>query len=395
MSVDSFTAGSASLKAGTDLTVLRTGTTTGAMQIDSDADMSLGTLTASAGSITATAGGAMTAKAIQATMVDLSASTGLEAGMLTSTAAKVAVDSARGLVKVTSATAKTGFEAVAVRGALSIGSFTAASATLKAGTDLAISGVGRATGAIFADSGGNATLGTLTSTAGSITAAADGAMVVKDISAFTGVDLSAGTNLTASALTSTTSSIDVESLTGSVTVKAATARTSFAARSAAALTVNSFNVTAGGALLNAGGPTALTTGLTTGHIVVNSTGNAALGTLTTSSTGKITATSTGGGLTFETLRAGAGLKLDASRVWSLGNAISGNALYAGSGSVDFLARSGGITIGAMSVAAPAAETTRLLKTQAGSIKVSSYLGPVSGKVAVEVAGGSKTLPKGY
>jgi hypothetical protein len=148
-------------------------------------------------------------------------------------------------------------------------------------------------------------------------------------------------------------------------------------------------------LLNAGGPTALTTGLTTGDIVINSTGNAALGTLTTSSTGKITATSTGGGLTFETLRAGAGLKLDAARVWSSGNAISGKALYAGSGSVDFLARSGSISIGLLSVMAPAAGTTRLLKTQAGSIKVSSYLGPVSGKVAVEVAGGTKTLPKGY
>mgnify|MGYP006186675633 CR=1 FL=1 len=61
-----------------------------------------------------------------------------------------------------------------------------------------------------------------------------------------------------------------------------------------------------------------------GILEVTSDGNAALGTLTSGRT--INASSTGGGLTFGTLKAATGITMDAARAWSLGNAISGTAL---------------------------------------------------------------------
>jgi hypothetical protein len=107
----------------------------------------------------------------------------------------------------------------------------------------------------------------------------------------------------------------------------------------------------------------------------------------------IRATSTGGGLAFGTLRAGTGILLDAASSWTSGNAILGSGLYVSNGLFDVLARSGNISLGTVSVARPVGISK--LTTQAGSMRVSQITGLAPSQLAVEVAGGTKTLPAGY
>ena len=173
----------------------------------------------------------------------------------------------------------------------------------------------------------------------------------------------------------------------------ATGKTSFEAISVGDLRVTSFTVSGGTALLSAKGATTLSKGTASGAIVVTSDGNAALGTLTSGST--ITATSNGGGLTFGTLKAATGITMDAARAWSLGNAISGTALTVTRGTVDVLARTGNLTVGTLNVGTLASTPQSKLKTLAGSIKVGKVVGLKATQLDVQVAGGTKTLPKGY
>lgn len=395
LTIRAFNATTANLAAGTDLTVAGTGTTSGAMALQSGGDALFGNLTSTTGSITADAGGKMTANTLRAqTGLDLSAGTGLTASALTSVTSRVDVSTDSGPLLMNSAIAKTAFNATS-GDALTIRSFNAATATLLAGTDLIVAGTGTTSGAMALQSGGDALLGTLTSTAGSITADAGGTMKANILKAQTGLDLSAGTGLTAGSLTSVTSSVDVESLAGAVTINGATARTSFSARSGDALTIRSFNVTMGNAVLQSGGSTLLSAGQASGDITITSGSHASLGNLTTASGGKISATSSGGGLAFGTLRAGKGITLDAATAWSGGNAITGSGLYVGSGQVDVIARFGNINIGTLSITIPLGIST--LTTQAGSIRLGQIAGFVPGQnqLVIEVAGGTRTVPAGY
>ena len=324
--------------------------------------------------------------------MDLSAGTGLTAGTLTSVTSSVDVASTSGTVLVNSAIARTAFNASSGE-ALTLRAFNAATANLTAGTDLMVAGAGTTSGNMLLSSTGNSVLATLTSTGGSITAEADGTITANALRAQNALGLSAGTGLTAASLISNTSSVDVESIAGSVTVNGATARTSFSARSGESLTIRSFSVTSGNALLHSGGNTALSAGQTSGDISVTSASHAMLGNLTTGSTGKINATSSGGGLSFATLRAGTGITLDAATSWSSGNAILGSGLYVANGSVDLLARFGNISIGSLSVAKPVGISK--LTTQAGSIRVSQISGLTPEQLTAAATGGTTTLPRGY
>lgn len=394
LTVGSFSAASADLDAGTALTVTGTGKTTGAMALDSDGAMSLATLTASAGAVTANAGGALSVKsATAANALVLAAGGGLTAAKLVSTKANIALASVAGLLRATSVTAKTLFQADAGSGDLMLGSFSAASVDLDAGSALAVTGTGKTTGAMALDSGGSMALGTLVSSAGAITAQAGGAMTAKTIQASGALNLEADTGLTAAKLTSTTSDVKVASDAGSVTVASATGKTSFEATSGGDLRVTSFTVSLGGALLKAGGTTNLSKGSARYDITVTSDGNAALGTLTSGST--ITASSTGGGLTFGTLKAATGITMDAARAWSSGNAISGKALTVTRGTVDVLARTGNLTVGTLNVGTLASTPQSKLKTLAGSLKLGKVVGLKATQLDVQVAGGTKTLPRGY
>jgi hypothetical protein len=394
LTVGSFTAASADLDAGTALNVTGTGKTTGAMALDSDGSMSLGTLASTAGAITAKALGAVTVKsATAANALVMAAGGGLTAAKLVSSKANIALASAGGLLKVDSATAKTTFKADAGSGALTVGSFTAVSADLDAGTALAVTGTGKTTGAMALDSDGSMALGTLTSTGSSITAEAQGAMTAKTLMASGGLGLKAGTGITAGALTSTSSSVAVSSDTGAVTVASAKGKTSFVAHSGGGLRVTTFTVSGGHAVLTSGGLVTLSKGTASKAIDVTSGGNAALGILTSGST--IAATSTGGGLTFGTLKAATGITMDAARAWSLGNAISGTALTVTRGTVDVLARAGHLTVGTLNVGTLASTPQSKLKTLAGSVKVGKVVGLKATQLDVQVAGGTKTLPKGY
>ena len=387
LNLSTFTAGTASLKSGADMT-LTTGTTTGILSTNSKAAASLGNLTAG-GQLTADATGAMTVTSAKGMVLDLSAGTGLTAGTLTSTTGKIDVDTSAGLLKITTASAKTLLDVQAVAGDLTVGTFTAATAALVSGNNTAVS-TGTTTGEMLATVGRNATLGSLTSSGDKVKVDAIGTLTVTTAKAATQVDLSGRAGLTATTLTSTNAFIDVESLAGSVSVKTASAKTYFNANSYGAMTVGTFGVTAGYARLVSGGAMAITTGTSTGNMTIDGGTNAALGTLT-SSTGQIDASALDGGMTFATLRAASKIKLDASKAWSSGQAISGTALYVSNGGLDLLATSGGISLSTLS-----GKTQSLVKTNAGSIKISSIQGfSPANLLTVTAVGGVKTVPVTY
>ena len=382
LTLRTFNAATATLDAGTDL-LISGGVTSGAMALTSVGNATLGALTATAGNITAKADGTLVANSLRADGLDLSGKTGLTAGTLTSTTAGIDLASSAGSVTVNRATAKTAFNALS-RDSLNIRAFNAATATLDAGTDLLISG-GVTSGAMVLSSAGDTTLGTLTATAGNIKADAGGTLVANSLRA-DGLDLSGDARLTAGTLTSTSTSIDLESVAGSVTVNSATAKTAFNAHSGESLFVRSFTVTTGNAVLQSGGSTLISAGQTTGNIEVTSAGDTTLGNLT-SSAGQLNANAARGGLTFGTLRAGTGISLTADK------AVSGSTLYVNRGRVDVRAKLGNINIGTLSVATPVGVSQ--LTTEAGAIRVSKISGLSPSQLNVSATGGSKSLPSGY
>jgi hypothetical protein len=387
LNVGTFTAATALLKSGTDMTLTK-GTTSGTLMTVSQGAAGLGNLTAG-GQLTADAMGAMTVTSAKGTELDMSAGTGLTAGTLTSTTGKIDVDSVTGLLKITTATAKTSLGVQALAGDLSLGKFTAATAALVSGNNTSVS-TGTTTGEMLATVGRNATLGSLTSSGDKVKVDATGTLTVTTAKAATQVDLSGRAGLTATTLTSTNAFIDVESLSGSVSVKTASAKTYFNANSYGAMTVGTFGVTAGYARLVSGGAMAITTGTSTGNMTIDGGTNAALGTLT-SSAGQIDASALDGGMTFATLRAASKIKLDASKAWGSGQAISGTALYVSNGGLDLLATSGGISLSTLS-----GKTQSLVKTNAGSIKISSIQGfSPANLLTVTAVGGVKTVPVTY
>ena len=396
LTLGTFTAATATLKAGTDMT-LTSGTTSGTLKASTTTDKglaNLGTLTAG-GQITADALGAMTVTAAKGTVLDMSAATGLTAGALTSTTGAIDVDSASGLLKITTATAKTDLDAQATAGGLTLGTFTAATATLKAGADMTLT-TGTTTGALLAQAGRHAVLGTLTSSGDSVKVDTTGILTATTVKAAKQVDLSGAAGLVATSLTSTNANIDVDSVAGSVNVKTANALTSFAARSYGPMTIGTFGVTAGYASLVSGGMMALTKGTTrdnitlamndtTGNKVSDGTTQMALGTLT-SSAGQIDARNAKGGMSFATLRAVTKIKLEAAKAWSNSQAINGTALYVSNGDLDLYALTGGISMTTMS-----GKNTSKVRTDSGSIKISSILGFSSKSQLTLTPGGSGTV----
>jgi len=395
LTVGTFTSATALLQSGGDMTVT-TGTTTAGLKTDSKAAANLGTLTAG-GQLTADALGAMTVTAAKGTVLDMSAGTGLTAGTLTSTAGKIGVDSTTGAVKITTATSNAALVVKATAGDLNIGTLTATTTDLQASNDLTLT-TATTSGEMLATAGRNAVLGTLTSSGDRVKVDTTGTLTASTVKAAKVVDLSGAAGLTATTLTSTNANIDVDSVAGSVNVKTANAITSFAARSYGAMTIGTFGVTAGYASLVSGGMMNLTTGTTTGDMtlrtdgtmgnaVSDSTTQMALGTLTSSS-GKIDATNTKGGMTFATLRAVTKIKLDAAKAWSNGQAISGTALYVSGGDLDIYARAGGISMTTLS-----GKTASKVKADAGSIKISTIIGfsPTSLLNLTATGGGSVSV----
>jgi hypothetical protein len=168
------------------------------------------------------------------------------------------------------------------------------------------------------------------------------------------------------------------------------------------MTIGKFAVTAGYANLFSGGMMTLTTGTTTGDMLLrtdNSTNNAvsdsttnmALGNLT-SSAGKIDANAAKGFMTFATLRAATGIKLKATKSATNGQAINGTALYVSNGDLDLFATTGSITMATLS-----GTKASVIKTNSGSIKISSILG-FSSKSLLTLTpggGGTTTVPVAY
>ena len=357
--------------------------------------LDVGTVKTTAGALALTAGGALSvSSAMSPGAIVVRAGADADLRTVRSSASSVDLASAKGSLRVATATAKTAFKADATLGALTVGSFTAASADLDAGATLSVTGTGKTTGDVEFQSGGTTTLGAMTSTGGTLTALARGAIEAKSLQAKGAVSLNAATGVRATALTSTASDVMVSSDTGSVSVATAKGKTSFVANSGGGLSVGSFTVGSGNAWLTSGDETTLSKGTASRDILISSGGNAALGTLTSSGS-TISATSGSGGLTFGTLRAATGITLEAARAWSKGNAISGSGLTVTRGTVDLLARAGNLTVGTLSVGTLVSTPNSRLKTLAGSIRVGKVMGLKASHLNVQAAGGTKTLPKGY
>jgi len=350
LSVGTFTSANALMRSGADMT-LTTGTTTGAFTADSKGAASLGSLTAG-GLLTADATGAMTVTSATGSVLDMAAGTGLTAGTLTSTIGKIDVDSAAGLLKINSATAKTELDAQAVLGALSVGTFTSPTALLRSGADMTLA-TGTTTGAFTADAAGAMTV---TTARGSV------------------LDLSAGTGLTAGTLTSTIGLIDVDTAAGLLKITSATAKTELDAQAVlGALTVGSF--TGATALLRSGAAMTLTTGTTTGAFTADSKGAASLGNLTAG--GLLTADATGA-MTVTTAR---GTVLD----MSAGTGLTAGTLTSTTGKIDVDTAAGLLKL-----------TTATAKTELDAQAVLGALsvGTFTGATALLRSGAAMTLTTG-
>jgi len=307
---------------------------------------------------------------------------------LTSTTGKIGAVTNSGTLKITTATAKDLLDAKSVAGDVSVGTFTAAKAVLVSGTDMTVSS-GTPGGELSAKAGRNASLGNLTSTADKVLAEATGSLTITTAKASAEVDLT-GAGLTATTLTSTNAFVDVDSsLAGSVNVKTANAKTYFNAKSYGAMTIGTFGVTAGYAKLFSRAAMGITTGASSGYMDIDGGTNVALGNLT-STGGFIDAQSSGGGMTFGTLRANSYAYLRADKAWTNGQAISGTALYASNGYLDVLANSGGITVGTLSATTPSS-----VITNSGSIKISTVLGLTKPNLTITPTGGTKTVPLAF
>ena len=175
-----------------------------------------------------------------------------------------------------------------------------------------------------------------------------------------------------------------------MSVSSANAKTYFNAKSYGAMTVGTFAVTAGWAKLISDAALTITTGRTTDYMQMEGGTNVALGTLT-SSGAKIDATAKNGGISFATLRAVSKSTLTASKAWNSGQAINGTAMYVSSGGVDLLAASGGITVGTLS-----GTGLSVVRTNAGSVKITSILGfSPTNLLTITATGGTKTVPLAY
>jgi uncharacterized Zn ribbon protein len=391
LTVGTYTADTADLTAKTDVT-LTTGTVAKAVTVLAERNASLGSLTSTTAKAKATSTGTMTATLVKGTSVELLAGTGLTATTLTSTAGDIDVKATAGALKITTATATPSgkLNAQAVVGDLTIGTFTAGAADLKAGNDMSVT-TGTSTNDLVALAGRNAVLGTMTSNAGQLKVDTTGTLKLTTGKAANAVDLSGRAGVTATTLTSTNAQVDVDSVAGSVSINAANAKTNFNAKSYGAMTVGTFAVTAGWAkLISETAALTVTTGTSTDYMLMTAATNAALGTLT-SSASKIEATASNGGITFATLRAASKSTLSASKAWSSGQAINGTAMYVSSGGVDLLASSGGITVGTLS-----GNAQSVVKTNAGSVKITTITGfsPVS-MLTITATGGTKTVPVAY
>jgi len=232
LSVSKFTAATAALVSGNDM-VVTTGTTAGEMLATVGRNASLRSLTSSADKVKVDATGTLTVTTAKAaTQVDLSGRAGLTATTLTSTNAFINVDSLAGSVNVKTANAKTYFNANSY-GAMTLGTFgvTAGYASLVSGAAMAIT-KGTSTGNMSIDGGTNAALGTLTSSAGFIDAAAlNGGMTFATLRAASKIKLDAtqawsnGQGISGTALYVSNGDLDLFAASGGISLTTLSGKT--------------------------------------------------------------------------------------------------------------------------------------------------------------------------
>jgi len=231
------------------------------------------------------------------------------------------------------------------------------------------------------------------------TAITGGAITARGVTGLAGapftVDLATAAGpIATGAITATTGNARVVAAGGAFTGSTVTTRTGFEATTGQGLTLTSFTVTAGGATLNAGTGLTLTTGTTTGNQVLTAGGNGSLGNLTVSA-GNLTASSTGGALSFGALRASGTIGLSAKSAFTTG-ANTGYALIGTSldgNRVNATAATGNVQVGTLTArdaASGVAATTGGLR-----ITTINLLPRTSGSQLVAGLSGSRFVPTGY
>jgi len=390
-------------------------------------DLSLGTATSTSGAVEATAtGGGLRYTTVTARGVTLSStgllaattpSTGVQGGAITSSAADpvdaIRVSAAQGQVSLGALTATSGRVLLdTTAGALTTGSVTAQAMALTSATSLSTGALSATLGDVqltanhgniaytSATAGGRVLMTALRpdgSTAS--TAITGGAITARGVTGLAGapftVDLATAAGpIATGAITATTGNARVVAAGGAFTGSTVTTRTGFEATTGQGLTLTSFSVTAGGATLNAGTGLTLTTGTTTGNQVLTAGGNGSLGNLTVSA-GNLTASSTGGALSFGALRASGTIGLSAKSAFTTG-ANTGYALIGTSldgNRVNATAATGNVQVGTLTArdaASGVAATTGGLR-----ITTINLLPRTSGSQLVAGLSGSRFVPTGY
>ena len=224
-----------------------------------------------------------------------------------------------------------------------------------------------------------------------------GTLTTGAVSGASGVLLKSFGNLSAGALTSLNANVranvNAESLTGSVSIASAKAKTGLEVTSKNGLTLTSYTVSAGSAHLTAGTDFTSTTGTAYSGITIQMKGVGSLGTQT-STTGTIRATSDLNGLRFNTLKAATGITLRAKANMGLGLnptfALMGTNLDAGTGAVDAQTDAGNVQFGKL-----LAKASSTVKTNGGNLTITTATLTTPTMLTATATGGTRALPKGY
>ncbi|PUE20245.1 leukotoxin LktA family filamentous adhesin [Limnohabitans sp. WS1] len=318
-------AGTASLTAGTTYTGT-SGTASGNITLDAVGNTSVGAVTSSGGTVDleVTAGTLTTGAVSGGLGVTLKSSGNLGTGALTSLSGGLNALSSTGSVVITSAKAATSLVANA-KNDLNVTTYAVSGGTavLTAGTTFTGTS-GTATGHITLDTVGNASVGAVSSSQGTVDLETTaGTLTTGAVSGVAGVVLKSSGNLSTGALTSTNAGINAQSTAGSVALASAKAGTSLVANANAALNLTTYTVSGGTATLTAGTTFTGTSGTASGNITLDAVGITSVGTVT-SSAGSIDLDVTAGTLTTAAVTGLTGVVLKSSGNLSTGALTSAN-----------------------------------------------------------------------
>jgi hypothetical protein len=365
--------GTINLNAGGSFTST-SATATGNITLDAVGTASTGIVSSSSGSVDLeSSGSTLTTGTVTASAgVLLTALGNLSTGAVSSLNAGMTASTTNGALTMTSSKSKTALLARAKTG-MAIGTYdvSGGAATFTSGAGFTGS-TGSATGNITLDAVGAAAVGNVSSSTGIVDLESSAnALSAGTVSGLTGVLLKSSGNLSTGALSTLNANVNAQSLLGSVSITSSKSKTALIASSKTAMTIGTYDVSAGAAMLTSGAGFTGNTGSATGNITLAAVGTASTG-IVSSSTGSVNLASSASTLSTGTVSGVSGVLLTASGNLSTGAVSSLNA---------------GVTArslnGALDMTSSKSKTA-LLATAKTNMRIGTY----------DVSGGSATLTSG-